>query len=143
MNKNDVGTLYNLPIRNHSSEVSKYFMIGLVYQNRTITFAHRIFDSLQSVGIPLKFFSYHCVNSDVLIWENWGIFFFMLIQANTLVAYTPQMMQTYNTSFRRQLYEHLSKKCLQTDNTLLLDRAFSARLWKSPTTLRENSKRTY
>ena len=31
MNKNDVGTLYNLPIRNHSSEVSKYFMIGLVY----------------------------------------------------------------------------------------------------------------
>ena len=75
MNKNDVGTLCNLPIRNHSSEVSKYFMIGLVYQNRTITFAHRIFDSLQSVGIPLKFFSYHCVNSDVLIWENWGIFF--------------------------------------------------------------------
>ena len=75
MNKNDVGTLCNLPIRNHSSEVSKYFMIGLVYQNRTITFAHRIFDSLQSVGIPLKFFSYHCVNSDVLIWENWGILF--------------------------------------------------------------------
>ncbi len=142
MNKNDVGTLCNLPIRNHSSEVSKYFMIGLVYQNRTITFAHRIFDSLQSVGIPLKFFSYHCVNSDVLIWENWGIFF-CTDTSNTLVAYTPQMMQTYNTSFRRQLYEHLSKKCLQTDNTLLLDRAFSARLWKSPTTLRENSKRTY
>lgn len=142
MNKNDVGTLCNLPIRNHSSEVSKYFMIGLVYQNRTITFAHRIFDSLQSVGIPLKFFSYHCVNSDVLIWENWGIFF-CTDTSNTLVAYTPQMMQTYNTSFRRQLYEHLSKKCLQTDNTLLLDRAFSARLWKSSTTLRENSKRTY
>ena len=76
MNKNDVETLCNLPIRNHSSEVSKYFMIGLVYQKRTITFAHRIFDSLQSVGIPLKFFSYHCVNSDVLIWENWGIFFY-------------------------------------------------------------------
>ena len=75
MNKNDIETLCNLPIRNHSSEVSKYFMIGLVYQNRTTTFAHRIFDSLQSVGIPLKFFSYHCVNSDVLIWENWGIFF--------------------------------------------------------------------
>ena len=107
MNKNDVETLYNLPIRNHSSEVSKYFMIGLVYQNRTITFAHRIFDSLQSVGIPLKFFSYHCVNSNVLIWENWGILF--LCSKSSL--YTPiinELRPKTRTTQNKGLYTYLS-----------------------------------